>query len=82
MNPIHGLKGGVKEMSVVKVIELIGSSPKGWEQAAQNAVSEASKTVRNIKGLDLKRCTAKIENNKIIEYRSVVKVAFVVDRDI
>jgi flavin-binding protein dodecin len=77
-----GLKEGAQEMSVVKVIELIGSSPEGWEQAAQNAVNEASESVRNIKGLDLKRCTAKIENNKIVEYRSVVKIAFVVDREI
>lgn len=73
---------GVNEPSVVKVIELIGSSPKGWEDAAANAVKEAAKTVRNIKGIDLKRCTAKVQKNKIVEYRSVVKVAFLVDRDI
>jgi len=69
------------EYPVVKVIELIGSSPKGWDEAAANAVKEAARTIRNIKGIDLKRCTAKVENNKIVEYRSVVKVAFVVDRD-
>jgi flavin-binding protein dodecin len=73
---------GVNEPSVVKVIELIGSSPKGWEDAAANAVKEAAKTVRNIKGIDLKRCTAKVQKNKIVEYRSIVKVAFLVDRDI
>jgi len=69
------------QSSVVKIIELIGSSPNGWEEAAANAVKEAARTIRNIKGIDLKRCTAKVENNKIVEYRSVVKVAFVVDRD-
>jgi hypothetical protein len=69
------------EYPVVKVIELIGSSPKGWDEAAANAMKEAARTIRNIKGIDLKRCTAKVENNKIVEYRSVVKVAFVVDRD-
>ena len=73
---------GINEPSVVKVIELIGSSPKGWEDAAANAVKEAAKTVRNIKGIDLKRCTAKVQKNKIVEYRSVVKIAFLVDRDI
>ncbi|UCC59213.1 MAG: dodecin domain-containing protein, partial [Candidatus Bathyarchaeum sp.] len=35
-------------MTVVKIIELIGSSPNGWNEAAQNAVTEAAKTVRNI----------------------------------
>jgi len=69
-------------MAVVKIVELIGSSPNGWEEAAGNAVKEAAKTVRNIKGVDVKRCTAKVENNKIVEYRAVVKVAFVVEREI
>jgi flavin-binding protein dodecin len=68
-------------MTVVKIVELIGSSPNGWEEAAQNAVKEAAKTVRNIKGVDVKRCTAKVEKNKIVEYRAVVKIAFVVERE-
>jgi flavin-binding protein dodecin len=68
-------------MAVVKIVELIGSSPNGWEEAAGNAVKEAAKTVRNIKGVDLKRCTAKVEKNKIVEYRAVVKIAFVVERE-
>ncbi|MCK9590962.1 MAG: dodecin family protein [Methanoregula sp.] len=68
-------------ISVAKVVELIGSSPNSWEEATANAVEAAAQTVRNIKGVDLKRCTAKVENNKIIEYRAVVKIAFIVDRD-
>ena len=65
---------------MVKVIELIGSSSKGWDDAAANAVKEAAKTVRNIKGIELKRCSAKVEQDKIVEYRAVVKVAFDVER--
>ena len=68
--------------SVVKVIELIGSSSKGWDDAAANAVKEAARTVRNIKGIELKRCSAKVEQEKIVEYRAVVKVAFDVERDL
>jgi dodecin len=68
-------------MTVVKVIELIGSSPKSWEDATQNALAEAALTVKNIKSLYLKSCKAKVENNKIIEYRAVVKIAFVVQRE-
>ena len=69
------------EPSVAKVIELIGSSPKSWEDAAKNAVKEAAKTVRNIRGVYLKECTAKVDGEKIVEYRSVVKISFVVDHN-
>lgn len=65
--------------SVAKVIELIGSSPTSWEDATANAVEAASRTVRNIRGVDLKRCTAKVKDNKIVEYRVDVKIAFVVE---
>jgi len=67
-------------MTVVKIIELIGSSPNGWNEAAQNAVTEAAKTVKNIKGVHVKRCTAKVKNNKIVEYNADVKIAFIVER--
>jgi flavin-binding protein dodecin len=67
-------------MTVVKIIELIGSSTNGWNEAAQNAVIEAAKTVKNIKGVHVKRCTAKVKNNKIVEYNADVKIAFIVER--
>lgn len=67
-------------MTVVKIIELIGSSPIGWSEAAQNAVAEAAKTVKNIKGVHVKRCTAKVKDNKIVEYNANVKIAFIVER--
>lgn len=69
-------------MPVAKIVELIGSSPKGWEDAARNAVDEAAKTVRNIKGVNVKRWTAKVEGNRIVEYRAVVEIAFLVAREI
>jgi flavin-binding protein dodecin len=47
---------------------LIGSSPDGGLEAADKAVKEAAKTIKNIKSLHVKRCTAKVENNKIVEY--------------
>jgi flavin-binding protein dodecin len=67
-------------VTVVKVIELIGTSPKGGSEAAQNAVTEAAMTIKNIKAVHVKRCTAKIKNNKIVEYNADVKIAFIVDR--
>ena len=53
-------------MAVVKIIELIGSSPKGWEEATKNALAEAAMTIKNIKSIYVKRCNAKVENNKIV----------------
>jgi flavin-binding protein dodecin len=70
----------VNALPVVKIIELIGSSPKGWTEAAQNAVTEAAKTVKNIKGVHVKRCTAKVKENKIVEYNADVKISFIVER--
>ena len=72
----------MKNMAIVKIVELIGSSPNGWEEAVGNALKEATKTIKNIKSLHVKRCTAKVENNKIVEYRAVVRIAFVVEREI
>jgi dodecin len=70
------------EPSVVKVIELIGTSPKGWDDAAANAVKAAARTVRNIRRIELRRCTARVENDRIVEYRAVVKIAFDVEQEI
>jgi len=67
-------------MTVVKVIELIGSSKNSWEEAARNAVKEAAKTVRHIVGVDVVGFTAKVKDGDIIEYRANVKIAFIVER--
>jgi hypothetical protein len=70
-----------EHMSVAKVVELIGSSPDSWEAAVTNAVEAAAQTLRNIRGVDVQRWTAKVENNRIVEYRAVVKIAFIVERE-
>ena len=72
-------KGG-ENLVVVKIIELIGSSPISWSEATQNAVTEAALTIKNIKSVHVKHCTAKVKNNKIVEYNSDVEIAFIVER--
>ncbi len=67
-----------KKMKTVKVIELIGTSTRNWEDAANNAVKEAQETIKGITGLEVVGQTAKVENGAISEYRTNVKVAFLV----
>jgi flavin-binding protein dodecin len=66
---------------VAKVIEIIGSSDKGWEDAAQVAVDEARKTLHGIHGIEVIDMTATVDENtgKITQYRAGVKVAFGVE---
>ena len=67
---------------IAKVIEIIGSSESGWEQAAQVAIDEAKKTVHGIHGLEITDMTAKVDPNtgEISEYRAAVKISFAVER--
>ncbi len=65
-------------MSVVKVIELLADSEKSWEDAAQQAVMEAAKTVKNIKAVYAENLQAVVTGNKITAYRANVKISFIV----
>jgi flavin-binding protein dodecin len=67
-------------MSTVKVVELIGTSTKSWEDAAASAIMEAAETVKGITGLEVSAQTAKVKDKKIVEYRTTVKIAFLVER--
>ncbi len=62
--------------NVAKVIELVGRSTVGWEDAANNAVIEASKTVTHITGVEIIHCTGTVKDGKITDYKANVKVAF------
>ncbi len=64
---------------VIKVVELVGSSPSSFSDAVRSAVSTASKTIRNITGVDVLSSNASVENGEISLYKVQVKVAFLVD---
>jgi hypothetical protein len=66
-------------MSIAKVIEILAQSEESWEDATQNALEEASKTVRNIETIYVKEFQATVENGKISQYRVNCKVTFVVE---
>ncbi len=66
-------------MSVLKVIELLASSDKSWEDAAQCAVADAGKSVKNIKSVYIKEMTASVKGNKIARYRVNANITFEVN---
>jgi len=66
-------------MSVLKVIELMGDSENGWEEAAQEAVAEAAKSVKHIRSVWIKDHAATVEGGKIKRYRVTCKIAFEVE---
>jgi flavin-binding protein dodecin len=66
---------------VAKIIEFVGSSDKGWTEAAQAALEEAKKTIKEITGLEINDITASVDpnTNTIKEYKVGVKIAFGVE---
>ena len=69
-------------MSVLKVIELVGTSPNSWEEATKNAIDKAAETLRGISGADVVGQNVVVKDGKVVEYRVDVKVAFVVEGDV
>ena len=62
--------------SVYKIIELVGSSPTSWEDAAKNAVETASKTLKDLRIAEVTELDMKIENGKVTAYRAKVNLSF------
>lgn len=62
--------------SVYKVVELIGSSKDSWEDAVNNAVIAASKSLRDLRICEVMKLDTKIEDNKIVAYRARVQLSF------
>jgi flavin-binding protein dodecin len=73
------LTPGGSMSSIVKVIEIIAQSEKRWDDAAQVAVAEAAKTVKQIKSVWVDNFSAECENNRIVRYRANVKISFLVE---
>jgi|AntRauTorckE6833_2_1112554.scaffolds.fasta_scaffold00522_2 flavin-binding protein dodecin len=65
-------------MTAVKIIKVLGTSSESWEAAAHEAVAEASKSVDNIRGIEIHDQTATVEDDSITEYKTTVEVAFAV----
>jgi dodecin len=66
-------------MAVVKFIELSGRSSESFEDAVRQTVERASSTIRNITSVWVKEFEAVVENNRVTQFRVVVKIAFMLD---
>ena len=67
-------------MAVIKTIDLVGVSPDSWRDAAQQALDEASKTIRGIEEMDILETGAKVADGKISEYHTHVRIRFRLER--
>lgn len=62
--------------SIYKVIQLVGSSEKSWEDAAQNAVEKAGQTLRDLRVAEIEQLDMKVENGKVVAFRARVNLSF------
>lgn len=62
--------------SVYKVIELVGSSTESWEKAAEAAVKQAAKSLRDLRVAEISQLDMNLQDGKIESYRAKVKVSF------
>ena len=62
--------------SVYKVIELVGTSEKGWEDAARNAVQTAGKHLKNLRVAEINKLDMTVEDGKITAFRACVGLSF------
>jgi flavin-binding protein dodecin len=74
-------EGEVKTASVVKVIEVIGSSPISFDDAIEKAIDTAADSLRHITGADVKHMTVAVKDGKIAGYRVAMKIAFALEDD-
>ena len=62
--------------SIYKVVEIIGTSPKSWEEAAATAVATASKTLRDLRIAEVVEMDMQIEDGKVVNYRTKINLSF------
>jgi len=62
--------------SIYKIVELVGSSPASWEDAAKNAVEKAAQSLRDLRVAEVSKLDLKVENGKVTAYRARVQLSF------
>lgn len=67
--------------SIYKIIEIIGTSEKSWEDAAKNAVENAGQSLRDLRIAEVVELDMKVDKNKVVAYRARIKVSFKYERE-
>jgi flavin-binding protein dodecin len=67
-------------MGIYKIIDIVGTSENSFSEAAKNAVTEAAKTVKNIKRAEVRKFDVKVVNDKVVLYRAEMNIAFEIER--
>lgn len=62
--------------SVYKIIDLVGSSPNSWEEAATNAIERAGKSLRDLRIAEVQKLDIKIEDGKPAQFRTNLRLSF------
>ena len=65
--------------SVYKVVEIIGTSANSWEEAAQNAVATAGRSLKNLRIAEVGQLDMKVEAGKVVAYRARVNLSFKIE---
>ena len=71
----------MEDEKTYKIIELVGSSPNSWEEAVQGIVAKASKSIRDLRVVEVVKLDVRLEDGMIKAYRARVKVSFKLEED-
>jgi hypothetical protein len=66
-------------MSVYKIVEIVGTSPNSWEEAAKQVIETSTKSLRDLRVAEVSKLDMRIEQGKIVEYRARVKLSFKIE---
>ena len=66
--------------SVYKIIELVGTSPNSWEEAAKNAVEKAGQSLKDLRIAEIVKLDMQIDSNAVLSYRARVSLSFKVQK--
>ncbi|MFM7718158.1 MAG: dodecin domain-containing protein [Actinomycetota bacterium] len=67
-------------VAVIKTIDLVGVSDKGWDEAAKQALAEAAQTIRGIETMDVLGTSAVVRDGRIAEFHTQIRISFRIER--
>lgn len=71
---------GDEIMGIYKIIDIVGTSERSFSDAADKAIKEVAKTVKNIKRAEITKMDVKVENDTVTQYRAELNISFEIER--